>query len=326
VRQSRPIALVTGIAGFCGSYLAEWLLEQRRQVVGIDVEGAPVANLEPFLGHIELRRADIRDLDQVRRVLADVRPDRIYHLAALTKPGADGGYQALYEVNLYGTINLLEAVCAEGLDCSLLIAGSSAQYGLVPPEENPVRETQPFRPVTHYAVSKAAQDLVGYHYWATTGMRVIRTRAFNIIGPRQGLDLVGSAFARQVAEIEEGVRVPFIEAGNLEPQRDFVDVRDAVRAYQLALERGDPGETYNVCSGQAYSVRSLLDSLLALSTARKIEIRQDPARMQAADVPVQVGDHGKLQRQTGWRPEIPFEQSVRDLLDYWRERCRRESR
>jgi GDP-4-dehydro-6-deoxy-D-mannose reductase len=317
-RQVR--ALITGIAGFCGSHVAEWLLARGQAVAGIEMEGVPAGNLSAIHDRVSLYRADIRDLDQVHRIIANLKPDRIYHLAALTKPAAGGSYHALYEVNVYGTINLLEAVHAEGLDCSVLIAGSSAQYGLVAPEQNPVREMQPFLPVTHYAVSKAVQDLVGYRYWAATGLRVIRTRAFNIMGPRQSPSLVGSAFAKQVAELECGTREPVIEVGNLEAQRDFVDVRDVARAYWLALEQGKPGEAYNVCSGQARSIRSLLDGLLALSSVKGIQIRQDPARMQPADVPLQVGDYSRLRRQTGWQPEISFEQTLRDLLDYWREK------
>jgi GDP-4-dehydro-6-deoxy-D-mannose reductase len=316
--STQPVALVTGIAGFCGSHLAEWLLAHGQLVSGIEMEGVPTGNLSAIYDQVVLHRADIRDLDQVRCIVAGIKPDRIYHLAGLTKPAANGDYRALYEVNVYGTINLLEAILAEGLDCSVLIAGSSAQYGLVAQEQNPVQETHPDLPVTHYALSKATQDLVGYRYWAATGLRVIRTRAFNIMGPRQSPSLVGSAFAKQVAEIERGSIVPRIEVGNLDARRDFVDVRDVVRAYWLALEQGKPGEAYNVCSGQARSIRSLLDGLLALSSIQGIQIRQDPARMQATDVPLQIGDYGRLQRQTSWRPEIPFEQTLQDLLDYWR--------
>jgi GDP-4-dehydro-6-deoxy-D-mannose reductase len=322
--KTRPVALVTGIAGFCGSHLAEWLLGWGQQVAGIEVEDAPLANLSSILDRIGLRWADIQDPGQVRRAVSELRPDRIYHLAALTKTGADGDHHALYETNVYGTINLLEAVLAEKPECAVLIAGSSAQYGLGLPGENPIGEAQPARPITHYAVSKATQDLIAYHYWAAKGLKVVRTRAFNIIGPRQSPNLVASAFAKQVAEIEQGLREPVLEVGSLEAQRDFVDVRDVVRAYQLALEQGEPGEAYNVCSGQARSVRSMLEGLLTLSTVKGIEIRHDPARMQAADVPIQLGDYDKLERRTGWRPEIPFEQSLHDLLDYWRERCRRE--
>jgi GDP-4-dehydro-6-deoxy-D-mannose reductase len=316
--NTRSDALVTGIAGFCGSHMAELLLKTGQVVVGIEREDAGLGNLEAILDDIDLRRVDVRSPEQVRRVLAEVRPDEIYHLAAVNKLPPKGGYQALYQVNVLGTINLLEAVYAEGLDCTVLIAGSSAEYGLVTPDENPVCESQPFRPVTHYAVSKVAQDLAGYRYWAAAGLKIIRTRAFNIIGPRQSPDLVGSAFARQVAQIERGLREPVIEVGNLEARRDFVDVRDVAQAYRLLVAQGTPGEVYNVCSGRARSIRSLLEELVSLSTVPGIEIRQDPTRFQAADVPIQVGDYGRLHRHTGWQPQIAFSNSLQALLDYWR--------
>jgi GDP-4-dehydro-6-deoxy-D-mannose reductase len=314
----QPAVMITGIAGFCGSYLAELLLEKGQAVIGIERERAGLANLEVILDDIDLRRVDVRSPDQVRQLLAEVRPDEIYHLAAVTKLPPKGGYQALYEVNVIGTINLLEAVCAEGLDCTVLIAGSSAEYGSVTPDENPVCESQPFRPVTHYAISKVAQGLAGYRYWAAAGLKIIRTRAFNIIGPRQSPELVGSAFAQQVARIERGLGEPVIEVGNLEARRDFVDVRDVAQAYRLIVARGEPGKVYNVCSGRARSICSLLEELVSLSTVPGIEIRQDPSRFQTADVPIQVGDYGRLYRQTGWQPQIPFSNSLQALLDYWR--------
>ena len=323
--NARTISLVTGIAGFCGSHMAELLLKHGQAVVGIEREDTGLENLQGILHEIDLRRVDVRSPDQMRRVLAEVRPNEIYHLAAVTKLPPKGGYQALYEVNVLGTINLLEAVCAEGLDCTLLIAGSSAEYGLVTPDENPVCESQPFRPVTHYAVSKVAQGLAGYQYWAAAGLKVIRTRTFNIIGPRQSPELAGSAFAQQVAQIERGLGEPVIEVGNLEARRDFVDVRDVAQAYRSVVAQGEPGEVYNVCSGQARSIRSLLEELVSLSTIPGIEIRQDPSRLQTADVPIQVGDYDKLYRQTGWQPQIPFGSSLQALLDYWRGQNMEES-
>lgn len=315
--------LITGLAGFCGSHLAELLLESDVRVAGIDVEQAGTMNLAPFVDRLDLHWADIRDGEEVRRIVAEVSPEQIYHLAAATGGQEDSGYRVCYETNLFGTINLLEAVRAERPDCSVLIAGSSAQYGLAD-GQYALREMDPFRPVTHYAVSKAAQEMVGHRYSIAAGLRVVRIRAFNIIGPRQSPRFVGSALARQVAEIEHSLREPVIQVGNLESKRDFLDVRDAVRAYILALSAGEPGQVYNVCSGQARSIRSLLEGLLNLSTAFEIEVRQDPLRIQEVDVPVQVGDFHKLRHQTGWNPQIAFEQTLRNLLDYWRERVSEE--
>jgi GDP-4-dehydro-6-deoxy-D-mannose reductase len=319
------IALVTGIAGFCGSHLAQQLLELGQQVIGIEIEGASLSNLSTILDQIQLHWADVKDPIQIQRVIAETRPNYIYHLAAKYKPGVERDHRSFYEINVYGTINLLEAVLSECPDCAVLIAGSSAQYGRVQPGKNPIGETCSSHPITHYGVSKATQDLIAYYYWASLGLKVVRTRAFNIIGIRQNPDLVGSAFAKQVAEIEQGLREPFIEVGNLAAQRDFVDVRDVVRAYHLLLEMGDPGEAYNICSGKAQSIRSMVECLIAQSSVKGIEIMYDISRTQTADVPIQFGDYSKLEQKTGWHPEISFERSLHDLLDYWRDRKMRET-
>lgn len=304
-------ALITGAAGFCGSYLAELFLAQGIRVVGVDRVGFAMQTGCSY----RLESLDLRDEAAVRRVIAEMQPDWLVHLAALTNPAAP--VNDLYEVNVFATIGLLDAVKEAAPGCTVLIAGSSAQYGVTTPDENPIREAQVFRPVTQYAVTKTTQDLVGGMYGAA-GLPVIRTRAFNIIGPRQSPAFVTAAFACQIAEIEHGLRAPVIEVGNLAAQRDFLDVRDVARAYWLALERGRPGQVYNVCSGQGRSIQELLDGLLALSTVGGIEVRHDPRRMQPADVPVQVGSYDRLNADTGWQPQISWEQSLRDLLDYWR--------
>lgn len=307
--DSSRTALITGAAGFCGGFLADVLLAQDVAVVGVDRVGAPAGSRFPML------TLDLGDEEALRRVVTETRPDWIVHLAALTNPAAP--VRDLYEANVFGTIRLLEVVKAAAPACTVLIAGSSAQYGVTLPAENPIGETQPFRPVTQYAVSKATQDLIG-GMAAAAGQSVIRARTFNIIGPRQSPAFVTASFARQIAEIERGARAPVIEVGNLAAQRDFVDVRDVARAYWLALARGEPGQVYNVCSGQARSIEALLDGLLALSRVSDIEVRHDPGRVQPADVPAQVGSYARLQADTGWQPEVPWEQSLRDLLDYWR--------
>jgi len=303
-------ALITGAAGFCGSYLTELFRAEDIRVVGVDQVGSNAQS-----GEYRLESLDLRDEAAVRGLIAETQPDWLVHLAALTNPAAP--VSDLYAVNVFATIGLLQAVKKLAPDCTVLIAGSSAQYGVTTPDENPISEAQVFRPVTHYAVTKATQDLVG-GMASAAGLAVIRTRTFNIIGPRQSPAFVTAAFARQIAEIERGLRAPVIEVGNLAAQRDFLDVRDVARAYWLALARGRPGQIYNVCSGTGRSIRELLDGLLALSTVRDIEVRRDPRRMQPADVPAQVGSYDRLHAETGWQPQIAWEQSLRDLLDYWR--------
>ncbi len=310
-----PTALITGIAGFCGSYLAELLAGQGWRVVGLDVAADASERLRRLGLDSTVWQADLADAAALRRVIAHVQPAQVYHLAALTNPAAP--YRALYEANVFGTIHLLEAVREAAPDAAVLIAGSSAQYGPTQAHENPIGEAQEFRPITQYAVTKAAQDLLG-GMAAAAGQRVIRTRSFNIIGPRQGAQFVSAAFARQIAQIEAGQQPPVIEVGNLAAVRDFVDVRDVARAYMLALAAGRPGQAYNVCSCAGRSVQSLLDGLLALSTASAIRVHPVAERMQPADVPAQVGSHARLTADAGWRPLIPWEQTLRDLLDYWR--------
>jgi GDP-4-dehydro-6-deoxy-D-mannose reductase len=313
--KNLPTALITGIAGFCGSYLAGLLVGQGWRVAGLDVAVDAGERLRRLRLDVAVHRVDLAAAQALREIIADVQPEQVYHLAALTNPAAP--YRALYEANVYGTIHLLEAVRLAAPDAAVLIAGSSAQYGPTQPHENPIDEAQEFRPITQYAVTKATQDLLGYMASAA-GQRVIRTRSFNIIGPRQGAQFVSAAFARQIAQIEQGQQAPLIEVGNLTAVRDFVDVRDVVRAYTLALAAGRSGQAYNVCSGAGRSVQSLLDGLLALSTVPAIEVRPVAERMQPADVPAQMGSYARLAADTGWQPLIPWQQTLRDLLDYWR--------
>ena len=188
---------------------------------------------------------------------------------------------------------------------------------MVHEDELPIRETNPLRPLSPYAVSKVAQDMLAYQYFMSYGTDVVITRGFNHEGPRRGPVFVASDFAKQIADIERGLKTPVIHVGNLEARRDFTDVRDMVRAYWLALEKCEPGEVYNICSGTAWSIQKVLDHLLSLTKA-KIEVRQDPARLRPSDVPILLGDNSKFVKATGWQPTIPFEQTLKDMLEFWR--------
>ena len=201
-------------------------------------------------------------------------------------------------------------------DAVIQIAGSSEEYGLVHENETPIKETNQLRPLSPYAVSKVAQDLLGYQYHKSYGIKTVITRAFNHEGPRRGEVFSTSNFAKQIAEIERGAE-PVIQVGNLDSSRDFTDVRDVVRAYTVAVEKCDYGEAYNICSGKAWKISEMLKLLLSMST-KKIEIREDPARMRPSDVQLLLGDFSKFHKKTGWKPEIPFDKTMKDLLDYWR--------
>jgi len=217
-------------------------------------------------------------------------------------------------------VNLLEAVRKSRCDPVIQIAGSSEEYGLVYPDEMPIKETNPLRPMSPYGVSKVAQDLLSRQYYRSYGLKTVVTRAFNHTGPRRGDVFVTSNFSKQVAETEKGLREAVICVGNLNAQRDFSDVRDIVRAYWLAVNKCEYGEVYNICSGKARKIQSVLDLLLSMSKVRNIEVKQDPSRMRPSDVEILQGDYSKFKEATGWKPKIPFEQTMEDLLNYWRGR------
>lgn len=316
--------LITGITGFVGSHLAEYCLalDQPIEVVGTYRWRSRRENIEHIENDIELRDCDLRDASSVRTLLGEVKPERIFHLAAQSYvPSSWNSPGETITTNVLAQLNVFEAMRELELDASIQIAGSSEEYGLVHPEETPITEDNPLRPLSPYAVSKVAQDMLAYQYFRSYGLRAIRTRAFNHTGPRRGEVFVTSNFAKQIVDIEAGLREPVMYVGDLTPERDFTDVRDIVRAYWLCLEHCTPGEVYNIASGQAYRIQEVLDILLSHSDV-DIEVRKDPARLRPSDVPLLVGDNSRFVDATGWQPEIPFEQTAKDLLDYWRERVR----
>ncbi|MBI4227392.1 MAG: GDP-mannose 4,6-dehydratase [Candidatus Omnitrophica bacterium] len=313
--------LITGITGFAGSHLAEFLLTQPGvEVYGIERWRSKTDNVEHIKDRLIMHECDMRDASSVRKVIETVRPDRIFHLAAQSfVPTSWKAPAETLMTNIVGQLHLFEAVRQIGITPRIQIAGSSEEYGLVHPDELPITETNPLRPLSPYGVSKVGQDLLAYQYHHSYQLHAVRTRGFNHTGPRRGDVFVESNFAQQIAKIERGLQEPVVKVGNLQAKRDYTDVRDMVRAYWLALERGEPGEVYNICSGETHSIESVLQSLLKLSSAT-VRVEPDPARMRPSDVPLLHGDPAKFQRRTGWRPEIPFETTLRDLLNYWRER------
>ncbi len=326
IRPRKQKALVTGITGFVGSHLAELLLREGLEVHGLTRFRSSTENIESIKGRVRLREGDLADAHSLRRIVADIEPDYIFHLGAQSfVPSSWASPSNTMDVNFVGAVHLFEAVRHAGIDCVIQIAGSSEEYGLVDRDALPITEETPLRPLSPYAVSKIAMDYLGYQYFRSYGLRIIRTRAFNHEGPRRGEAFVTSNFARQVAEIEAGNREPVIYVGNLEAERDYTDVRDVVRAYWLAVQRAEPGEVYNICSGKAYAISAMLDMLLEMSRIQ-VEVRTDPERLRPSDVPVLLGDASKFQRATGWVPEIPFEKTMSDLLDYWREKTARTAR
>jgi len=312
--------LITGVTGFAGSHLADHVLADHP---GVEIFGtyrwrSRRENIEHLGGKIRLVEADLGDMTALRQALEVSQPDAIFHLAAQSfVPTSWTAPAETFHVNATGQVHLFEAIRSLGLDPVVQIACSSEEYGLVLPDETPITEQNPLRPLSPYAVSKVAQDFLGYQYFRSYGLRAIRTRGFNHEGPRRGEVFVMSNFARQIAAIEAGRQEPVIRVGNLDSVRDFTDVRDMVRAYWLAAEKGEPGEVYNIASGSGITIREMLDRLVAMSSV-ELRIETDPARMRPSDVEVLLGDSSKFREATGWEPRIPLERTLADTLAYWR--------
>lgn len=312
-------ALITGITGFAGSHLAEYLLKEGVEVYGIARWRSKLDNIEHIKNNIQLINADMRDGHSLERAIVDSQPDYIFHLAAQSfVPMSWWAPADTMETNIIGTVHLFESIRKLDIDPKIQIAGSSEEYGMVYPDELPIKETNPLRPLSPYGVSKVAQDKLSYQYHQSYGLKIVTTRAFNHTGPRRGDVFATSNFAKQIAEIEKG-KEPIIYVGNLNARRDFTDVRDMVKAYWLAVQKCEFGEVYNICSAEAIKIEEVLDLLLSMSS-KKIEVKKDPSRMRPSDVEILQGDCSKFEEQTGWKPMIPFEDTMKDLLNYWRER------
>jgi len=314
--------LITGITGFAGSHLADYILANHSdvEVFGTIRWRSRRENICHIEEKIVLFEADLKDIVSLKKCLAEIKPDRIFHLGAQSYvPFSWNCPVETFTINSIGQINLFEAILSLKLSPKIQVAGSSEEYGFVYPDEAPMKETNPLRPLSPYAVSKVAQDLLGWQYFKSYGLRIVRTRGFNHTGPRRGEVFICSTFAKQIAEIEKGKRDPLIYVGNLEAKRDFTDVRDIARAYWLSIEKGEEGEVYNIGTGKAYAMKEVLDMLLSLSKVN-VEIEVDPLRLRPSDVPILLSDCTKFVNLTGWKPKIPFHDSLQDLLNYWRER------
>ncbi len=311
--------LITGITGFAGSHLADYVLKEKLgTVIGIHRWRSDMRNIRHIIDKIDLHECDLRDAFSVRDLIEAVRPDKIFHLAAQSfVPTSWKAPTESLTTNIVGQLNIFEAVRKLKISPWIQLACSSEEYGMVYENELPIKETNPLRPLSPYAVSKIGQDMLGYQYFCSFGIKAVRTRTFNHTGPRRAHVFVVSDFARQIVDIEKGLRDPVIHVGNLDARRDFTDVRDIVRAYWLSLEKCEAGEVYNICSGTTWYIRDMLNMLIERSKV-KIGIQQDPDRMRPSDVEVLLGDASKFRQATGWKPEIPFEQTLEDILNYWR--------
>ena len=311
--------LITGIAGFAGSHLAERLVAAGHSVFGTQLPGESLVNLTAVQREIELIHCDVTRRSDLLDAVELAAPDWIFHLAGQASVGDSFHNPGLtVDVNVKGTVNLLEAarLTSPSDPPRTLIVTSSEVYGYLTEDQLPVTEETPLAPVHTYAVSKVATHFLGQAYHRTYGVPVIEVRPFNHIGPRQRTGFVVPDFASQVAAIISGQGEPVMRVGDLTPRRDFTDVRDVARAYELLAQHGDPGEVYHICSGRAYAIQEIVDGLLALCD-RPVRVEPDPKRMRPSKMPVLLGSADRLIACTGWSPQIPLEQTLVDTLAYW---------
>jgi GDP-4-dehydro-6-deoxy-D-mannose reductase len=314
--------LVTGVSGFVGCHLAEHLVAGGDQVVGLSASGRWPSGLPDLSRQVRIERVDLAAGDEsaLADLIARKQPEAIYHLAAQANPQASlSDPRGTWALNLGGTLNLLEAVRASGLKPAprVVLVGSGVSYGNPSAEQMPVGEGCPLRPNNPYAASKAAADLLGIQHFLAHGTDVVIARPFNHAGPRQSPSYVLGGLARQVAEVEAGRRGR-VEVGNLDVVRDFTDVRDVVRGYRLLADRGVAGEVYNLGSGRGTRLADALE-ILRRAARTPVEVFVDPARVRPVDQPLLVADPSKLRAATGWEPHFSIEQTLVDMLDYWRD-------
>lgn len=320
--------LVTGASGFVGSHLIEFLLENTEWQIDAMIRWrSPLDNMASFLTNKRVRflYGDLRDSVSLANTVEVSRPNYVFHLAAQSFPRTsfDAPIDTL-DTNVQGTVRLLEALKARAPEALIHVCSSSEVYGKTPPEYLPIREDCPFHPASPYAISKVGADLVARHYAEAYGMKIMVTRMFTHTGPRRGDVFAESSFAKQIAMIEEGRMENPVMVGNLDSMRTIADVRDAVRAYYMLLTiNPQPGEVYNIGGNHSCTVEEILKKLASLSTGEKyLRLRVDPARLRPIDANNQVPDCSKFIHHTGWKPQIPFEQTMQDLLDYWRARVK----
>ena len=313
--------LITGFSGFVGSHLADYLRSniKKAEIHGLIRPGvSPDRFPESFRPFLHF--GDLLDPESLARVIGESAPELIFHLAGFSSSlsSAEQPEQAI-KVNLLGTLNLLEAVRKSRLNPVIIIASSAEIYGLVYSNELPIKETAAFRPLSPLAVSKAAQDLLGFQYFKLHDLKIIRVRLFDLLGPRQPDFYFISRVARRIAEVEKKKSPPVIKISKAESKRDYTDVRDAVRALWWLAEKGEAGEAYNLGSGQARSKSELIDLMVSLTRARLVIETDEDSSPRFLEPPILLADISKIAKATGWKPQIILKQSLLDLLNYWRE-------
>jgi GDP-4-dehydro-6-deoxy-D-mannose reductase len=309
--------LITGISGFCGSYLAELLVNKGDDIFGISKPKESIDNLYLIANKVKNYFVDILSAKETELVIKDIRPDIIYHLAAEASVGLSFSRpQDTVRINVIGTINILEGLRNLEKFPRVMLVTSGEVYGDVPVEKLPVREDFALRPLHPYAFSKVAVHYLGYEYYHSYGIPIIEARSFNIIGPRQRKGFVVPDFCEQIALISLGKIKNTIYVGNLEEGRDFIDVRDAVRSYELIAEKGQLGSVYHVCSGKSWLIKDILNTLISIANI-KIEIKVDKNKIRPSRIPLMCGSHQKITEELGWEPRISIEETLKETFEYW---------
>ena len=314
--------LITGITGFAGSHLMDYILENTDyEVHGLKRMNSNLRNISHALDRIKLYDGDLLDENSLISILRKVQPDQIYHLGALSWVTPSWDMPAVYmQTNAIGTINLFEAMRVADCKARVLTSATPEEFGDVPPEMIPITEETRLKPINPYAASKAAQDMVCITYHASYGMDIVRTRAFNHEGPRRYIHGAIASFAYQIARIERGLQEPVIKVGNLSATRNFTDVRDTVRAYFMAMEKGLSGELYVIGTEQIFTMKEVLDKLIKHSAmAEKIRVEVDPARVRPTELMTFIGDYTKFKKATGWERKYDLEDTLENVLNYWRD-------
>lgn len=315
-------AVIIGAAGFVGNYL----IQNLREECGMEVFATKLSHEKMDKSDIKVYNLDILDKEAIVSLLFELRPDYIFHLAAQSSVGLAWKNPCLtIDVNIKGSINVMDAIRELYYSPRTLLIGSGEEYGHIKLGEIPIRETNMIRPGNIYAATKVCQNMIGSIYAQAYDMELMMVRAFNHIGPTQAPMFVVADFCKQVAEIEQGIKQPVMYVGNLEAKRDFTDVRDVVRAYALLVQKGIAGETYNVGSGHAIAIKDILDKIISLSQC-DINVKIDENKLRPVDVPIIEADISKIKTLTGWEPRISLEQTIKETLDYWRERISREGK
>jgi len=317
--MSSKVVLITGITGFSGSHLAEYMLDKGYKVCGLTRGRYQQFNfIENIKDNIDLKLGDLSDINSIRELLIETNPDIIYHLGAQTSvPMSWRAPKLTIDSNTLGTLNLLESIRKLDINPRTIIVGTSEEYGMVYQDETPIKEEQPFRPLSPYGVSKVATDLLGYQYHQSYGLDIVRVRPFNIIGSRGGTEIFTANFAIQLNKIEKSLQESIIKVGNLNSIRDLVDVRDLCRAYEMCINKCETGDVYNICTENGHTINYILDLMIKLSNIENVECVVEPNRLRPSDVVNLIGCNKKFVKTTGWKPTYTLEQSLEEVLNYW---------